>query len=151
MNGIAAWIEAHSVGFGTSFFAVMQPSGGEFAQWSTEALTPIRRVPGGNVTYAQTMGRGPKRVSYPLVFATVDSYANFELLIGTIDTLTLPADVAAITDRVPVVLAGVAYDQLPDTLLVSVDAVKYHNGGITRCEATFLRAVSDAAIAEPFA
>ncbi len=143
MSGLRVWVDAHAVGFGTSAFMVTGSG-----QWATEASTVTKRVPGGNKFVTQYLGRGPETVTYELAFASVDAFHNFKLLIGTSNTLTLPADVAALSGRSPVVIGGVKYDRLTATVLASIDpsSVLYQNGGVVRCSATFVRAVSETSI-----
>jgi len=144
MTTTRAWIDSHAVGFGNDCAFMITGAG----QWSSEALTLTRRVPGGNAFYVQSMGRGPETVTYDLVFASVDAFHHFKTLLGTSATLTLPADVAALPDRSPVVIGGTRYDRLTSTVLASIESPSYLNGGVVTCSATFLRAVSDVAIPE---
>lgn len=135
------WIDSHAVGFESVPFAVYGP-----AQWTSEALTVTRRVPGGNAYVTQYLGRGPETVTYDLAFASIDEFHHLKTLLGTSGVLTLAADVAAVPDRVSVVLAGESYDRLADTVLIAVDSVEYQNGGIVRCQATFQREPVDAPV-----
>ena len=54
-------------------------------QWTSEPTTVLRRVPGGSTAYRQFLGRGPETATYDLAFASVDEFADFKLLQGTVD------------------------------------------------------------------
>jgi hypothetical protein len=139
---VRRWIDSHAVGFEDIPFMVIGT-----AQWESEPLTVLRRVPGGNVSYRQYLGRGPETVTYELVFASIDEYHDFKLLQGATGTLTLRADTAALNDRGAASIAGVHYDRLTDVHFVGIEtgSTEYRVGSV-RCRATFERAVSETAI-----
>lgn len=144
------WVDAKAV----AFLAETGPNAGASvafkitggAQWGSEAKTARRSVPGSNVEYVQYLGRGSESVDYELKLASIEEFHTLKALMGATGTLTIAADVAALTDRASAVIGGERYDRLGDVTLLSIDpsSAQYFPGGVCSCTATFLRAASDA-------
>lgn len=140
MSGMRQWVDTHAVSFGDVSFMVTGT-----AQWESESLTVTKRIPGGNSSVTQFLGRGPETVTYDLVFASLDEFHTFKQRQGSTGTLTLTADTAALADRGPAVIAGIRYDRLTDVTLLQIEpgSTQFGRNGIVRCQATFQRAPSE--------
>jgi hypothetical protein len=78
--------------FGAVPFEVMWPDGGADAampDWSQEAYTLSRHVPGSDRTIVQTLGKGPLTVTYRLWLESVGDYRALQAKVQRIDVLVL--------------------------------------------------------------
>lgn len=106
------------------------------AQWSRPPVSAERHVPGSNTIVRQFLGLQARTVSYDLVLANVDDLATLFNLQGTVGTLTVLPNTAAVDDRFATVIAGRIYDRIPDVTLKSVDSTSFARGS-AQCTATF--------------
>lgn len=138
MSTISEWIAAHAVAFGAVKLKV-QANGG-WPDWVAEPHVVTRHIPGSYLSVSQAMGFGPERVAYELALGSTADFAALKALVGTRATLTL-LDGTATTTGTPATIGGRAYLQIPNVLLLGIDAasVRRRTAGYVLCTAAFHR------------
>lgn len=107
-------------------------------EWEQELDIAQQRIPGGNITYTQILGRSPYRVTYDVLCGTHDDFRAMRAQLGNAGRLTI-SNIATTLDGVQELILDEPYVHLDGVLLTALSEITLENDEYVRCQASFER------------
>lgn len=113
---------------------------GEYADWTIKPVSSETHIPGTNITYVETMGYLPARVTWLLEFCCSTAYHALLARYRTAGTLMVVAGLQSLKGT-QVTYGNRVYEQLGGTLLYDIGETPHFAGRMIEAAVTFWRAV----------
>lgn len=122
------------------FRVIRRGERGEYADWIITPVSQETHIPGTNITYVETMGYLPARVTWPLEFCCSAAYYALLARYRTAGTLTVLAGFQSLKGT-QATYGNRVYERLDQTFLYAIDETPHFVGGVVQASVTFWRAV----------
>lgn len=125
--------------FGSIGIRILWPDNSlSMPDWSFEAISNTRHIPGSNRNVTQLLGKGPQTLTYRLWLDTRRDLLDLKERVQETDTLVLFAQMTSAPDEY-VDIHGEGYVEIADVLLLNIGQPQIFPDGTVEVDATFQR------------
>ena len=127
-------------GFDDVPFWIERTGAGQYPDWSIQPVSNETHIPGTNITYVESMGYLPARVTWVLELCCRTAYQALLARYRTYGTLTVLAGLQSLKGT-QATYDNRVHERLDHTYLHDIDGTSHLVGGVIRATVTFWRAV----------